>query len=456
MLTGKLKKFSGFFLSVYLSSLLYKIYTVLKYLFTFWYITFAILMYRKQGVMLIKSHFSQPRWLIFCSGLVLTGLLFFQSTADSQQKRPRGPSATLVEAEAPSRRTLKQVLRLAGTATAASRFTLTSQTSGRLLSLPVQVGQYVKKGQLIAQMEAQTFQQDMRQIEADLAVLKAQKKEAQATLTLAEKEFDRDATLYTKKLVSKTELDTSRTTLETQRSRLSVLEAQLQQKKVALQGGALRLSDTKIYARWPGQAAHVVSKRFVDAGAIMSANTPLVECVSLDPIVVRTSVSEKEFTQLNTGQKVNLRSDAYPGRTFGGAVARIAPVLDPETRNGEVEIQVPNPEHLLKPGMFLQGELIIATRVNVPTLPRAALVEKEVNQSNVTGVFLLKSQDEGQKVSFVPVKTGFEEAGFVEIMSPDIQGKVVTLGNHLLQDGSLVRLPQSRKLKTRASRSKRP
>lgn len=367
--------------------------------------------------------------------LMVTGSLVFQRTADSQQRRGGGERPlTPVKTVTVQKQTLQNKLALTGSAVAAERFTIASQTAGTLVALPLQVGQYVKKGQFIAQMEATDFQQDLRQIEADLAVTTAQQREVRANLKLAEEEYARDAALYSKNLISQTELATSNTSLETQRSRLRVLEAQRKQQEVALQGGKLRLSDTRIYAQWPGSGSRVVSQRLVDAGATVSANTPLVELVSLDPIVVKAPISEKDLGKVKAGQQVKMHSDTYPDQSYQGFIARIAPVLDPETRNAEVEIQIPNPKHQLKPGMFLQGELILATHANAQSLPLEALVER---QGQAPGVFVV---GEDQKVEFVEVKMGFREGDRLEILSPVIQRPVVTLGNHLLSEGAGVKI----------------
>ncbi len=377
----------------------------------------------------------QNRHYILIMAFMISASLLFQQTAGSQQ-RPGGREKPLtpVKTVKVQKRTLQNKLSLTGTATAAERFTIAAQTSGRLMSLPLQVGQYVKKGQLIAQMEEQDFQQDLRQIQADLAVTQAQKQEIQSNLRLAEEEYARDAALYSKKLVSQTELAASRNTLDTQRARLRVLEAQERQQNVSIQGGKLRLSDTRIYAQWPGAGSRVVSQRLIDAGATVSANTPLVELVSLDPIVVKTPISEKDLALVKVGQSVNMRSDAYPEQAFRGTIARMSPVLDPETRNAEVEIQLANPKHQLKPGMFLQGELILATHPQTQSVPLESLVER---QDLPPGVFVVQPD---QSVKFVEVKTGFSEDPYLEIISPVIQGEVVTLGNHLLSDGAKVKV----------------
>lgn len=387
------------------------------------------------------------RSLLLITSLTLVSALLFQQSADSQQGKGPGRGGakmpTQVEVAPISSRLLQDKLPLTGTAIAAERFTITSRTSGRLVSLPLKMGQYVRNGEVVAQMEEQDYQQALTQLKADIAVIEAQKQEVRANLNLAEQEFDRDATLFGKKLLSESDLETSRTALQSQRSKLEVLQAQARQKEVAVRGGQLNLSDTRIRAQWPGGGARVVSRRLVDPGAIISANTPLLELVSVDPIIVQVPISEKDLAHVRVGQQVQMQNDAYPEQRFLGSIARLSPVLDPLTRSAEAEIQIANPKHLLKPGMFLVGDLILDNRPQARTVPLEALLDR---QDLPKGVYLLEQekpeagQQAGQKARFVEVKTGIIDGEYVEILSPPIKGQVVTLGNHLLSDGAAIRV----------------
>jgi len=137
------------------------------------------------------------------------------------------------------------------------------------------------------------------------------------------------------------------------------------------------------------------------------------------------------------GQTATLETAAYPGQQFTGAVGRVSPVLKETSRQARVELVVPNPKGRLKPGMFVQVRIEFARHADVTVAPTSAVVRR----NDVEGVFLL---DEAKMiVHFVPVKLGIVEGDVAEVLEPALAGRVVTLGQHLLEDGVPVLLPAS-------------
>ncbi len=119
-----------------------------------------------------------------------------------------------------------------------------------------------------------------------------------------------------------------------------------------------------------------------------------------------------------------------PDKIFTGNVVRIAPLLKESSRQARVEIEIPNPGQLLKPGMFVRAQIEFARHDNATLVPYAALVKREGKE----GVFIADLNN--LKALFTPVKTGIIHGELVEVIEPEISGFVVTLGNHLLEDGS--------------------
>ena len=131
-----------------------------------------------------------------------------------------------------------------------------------------------------------------------------------------------------------------------------------------------------------------------------------------------------------------MTTDAFPGDVFDGRVARIAPILKETSRQAAIEIDISNPDERLKPGMFARVQLQFDEIPNATVVPVAALVKRGEQQ----GVFLA---DEQQMVAkFVPVTVGVTNAEVAQIVAPLLSGIVVTLGQHLLEDGSSLTLPQ--------------
>jgi RND family efflux transporter MFP subunit len=170
-------------------------------------------------------------------------------------------------------------------------------------------------------------------------------------------------------------------------------------------------------------------------GALLKANDPIVSVLDIGSLEASIQIPEQSYGRIRIGQAAVLTTDILPGRRFTGRVVRMAPFLQESSRQAEVWIEVPNPDGSLKPGMFVKVELEFARRENVLTIPSSALVRNQERQ----GVFLVDTTD--AKARFVPVTTGITDGDRVEVLEPPLSGLVVTLGQHLLQDGSSVLLP---------------
>ena len=132
---------------------------------------------------------------------------------------------------------------------------------------------------------------------------------------------------------------------------------------------------------------------------------------------------------------VELETDAFPGRRFAGAVERIAPVFRESSRQARVEVQVDNPTRELKPGMFIRVTVELLRVQDALTVPRAAITER----GGETGVFEVDEQN--ARVTWRPVDVGVHEDDRVEVAprpGDALSGVVVTLGQHLIDDGDPV------------------
>ena len=162
---------------------------------------------------------------------------------------------------------------------------------------------------------------------------------------------------------------------------------------------------------------------------------PIVSVLDIGVLKGSVHVIERDYTRMSLGQKVEISTDAYPGRTFPGTVARIAPQLKESSRTARVEIEAPNADSLLKPGMFIRVSVVYGEHKDATLAPSAAVTRRE-NQSVIFTV-----DTEKQIVHLVPVKVGVTDADSVEILSPKVSGLVVTMGHHLLSEGAAITLP---------------
>jgi RND family efflux transporter MFP subunit len=179
-----------------------------------------------------------------------------------------------------------------------------------------------------------------------------------------------------------------------------------------------------------------VAKRNMDAGAYVSpsAQVPFAEVVDISMVRMVANVVEKDLRRVEEGEPAMVDVDAFPGETFRGRVARVAPVLDPATRTAQIEVEIPNPGHRLKPGMYARVTMTIEQRAKALTVPSNAVVTIEGKR----GVFVARNNT----AAFRPVEIGIEDGTRVEIRDGLNDGDpVVTTGAAALQNGDRIVLP---------------
>jgi RND family efflux transporter MFP subunit len=179
----------------------------------------------------------------------------------------------------------------------------------------------------------------------------------------------------------------------------------------------------------------VVGERFVDEGSMLAPNTPILSVLDINTMIAAIHVIERDYPKVRIGQEASVTTDAFPGKSFSGKIVRIAPLLKETSREARVEVEVPNADGLLKPGMFVRVKIQFEEHKGTTVVPFSALVKREGRQ----GVFVIGP--EKKRARFVPVTSGISDSERVEILSPVLSGWVVTLGHHLLEDGSPIILP---------------
>ncbi len=326
-----------------------------------------------------------------------------------------------------------------GTLVPKSQFVVAPKVSGKLEKLYVDIGDPLKNGQLVAQVEDDEYEQQVIQAEADLNVAKANLEEARSAVELAQRELERAESLHKKRIMSDSQMDAARAQSNAQESRFKVTAAQVSNRESALEAARVRLSYTRIKAAWDkGSDIRYVGERYVFEGALLSPNSEIISVIELQPITAVIYATEKEYFRIQPGQEVAVTNTAFPDRTFQGKVTRVAPLLKETSRQARVEIDIANEDGSLKPGMFVNAGIEFARRDKAKLVPFSSLVQR----GSQAGVFI--ADTENKKVLFKPVKVGIIEGEAAEVLEPaDISGYAVVLGQHLLQDGMNIILPES-------------
>lgn len=365
-------------------------------------------------------------------------IVFWAYTAnkDDSSQSAEKKEARIVPVEVATVETgsIQLVRTFTGAVEAMEEFVIAPKISGRVIELNVDLSDQVNRGQIVARLDNDEYIQAVRQARADLAVAKANLAEANSLESLANRELKRIEKLRKKGVASETQLDAAKREALTRQAAKQVREAQLSRAQAQIQTSEIRLGYTEVRADWrtESQGPRVVAERIIDEGETVSANTPLLRIVALDPVKAVFYVSETSYARLKSGQLVKLSTDAYPGREFAAEIVRIAPVFQESTRQAQVELKINNPEQLLKPGMYVRAQVILEEKQQVTIVPENALIKRK----NQWGVFSVSA--EGTRVVWTPVKVGIRNEERVEVTAPDLGDRVVVLGQHLLGDQSSI------------------
>jgi membrane fusion protein (multidrug efflux system) len=274
------------------------------------------------------------------------------------------------------------------------------EIAGRIVAIHFAEGSAVDAGAPLFSLDATIY-------EAELA-------QAEANLNLSQRNYERTNQLSRKDWTSERAMDEARSALERDRAATALVRA--------------RLAKTRIPAPFSG----LIGLRKVSVGDYVVPGQDLVNFESLEPIKVDFGVPERHLARLARGQRVAVHVDAFPGRTFDGEILAVDPLIDAGGRSIAVRAAVPNPQQLLRPGLFARVEVTLAVRPQAITIPEEAIVPR----GNDRLVFRVIDG----KAVLTPVETGQRQDGRVEIVAGLGPGDVVVTAGHLkIRDGAAVR-----------------
>lgn len=323
-----------------------------------------------------------------------------------------------------------------GSLEARSQFVVAANVSGRVERLLVDLGDLVKQGQVIAELDDAEQTQGVAEAGAELAVARANVADTASALEIAERELERARELKKRGLMSDAEVDAMKSRHLSRATAVKVARAQLQRALATHRRARIRSDYTRVIAAWSGDdETRVVARRHVSTGDTVGPNDPLITVVDLDPLDAVISVTERDYGQLRGGQEAEISTDAYPGRTFPGTIKRIAPVFRESSRQARMELEISNPDGLLKPGMFIRAEITLDHADGAVIVPEVALTTRE----GQIGVFVVS--EGGDAVTWRPVEVGIQQGDKVQVIG-EVSGRVVVLGQQLIDDSSEITIPE--------------
>jgi len=201
-------------------------------------------------------------------------------------------------------------------------------------------------------------------------------------------------------------------------AKIKGVQAQAEQAEVALGLAEIRLEDCTIKAPISG----IISKRFVDVGAMVGPTQPLVSIVDIDTVKLLTHVSDEDLDKVKLTQEVEVKVGTYLNRSYQVKEINISPVMDPLSRKIEVKINISNPDYLLKPGMFPKIKLW-GEKKNLLLVPKGAVVKKEGKEQ----VFVVRDN----RAYLQKVTVGLEKDGLVQIIKGLKEGDQVVISGQI-------------------------
>jgi membrane fusion protein, multidrug efflux system len=320
---------------------------------------------------------------------------------------------------------ISQTLSLNGTAAGVPNqdVRVSALVSGRVAELSVAEGDRVHTGQVLARLDNRVFR-------GQLQGAQAAEQQAKANFDNAQLALARNEDLYSRGVTAQKELENSRT-------QQAVAAATLQQADAALELAKLQVARCEIVSPLNG----AVAKRFVSVGEQVdgTAAQPIVEVANLAEIEFLGNAPAMYLAKMHPGETVYVTSESVPGQKFAGRVEAISPAVDPATGVGLVRIRIPNPNGMLRLGIFLSAEIAVDTRVRVLTVPAEAIYRDSTGQPRVFVV----QQD---SATAVPVKLGIETKDRVELVDDAVKegSTVILAGGYGLADTAKIQTkPQS-------------
>lgn len=350
---------------------------------------------------------TKKSWFTLLAAVLVVGLFAMTRSNNGQAMEPAGEvvrtlgAADVVIAE---RGALQPGIAVTGSLQPAERVEVKAQLGGQVSRVLAEQGAAVRKGQVLAELDAGA-------LGAQLAGADAQTASARAALANAEREAESARTLAAEGALAERDLRQAQSALSAARAQLAAAQAQRAQ-----------LADSRSRAVVRAPVSGVVSVRAVSAGEAVNPGQTLFTVVNVDHLELAARVPAAEVVRVRAGQPVTFAIDGFPGRDFRGEVVRVDPVADPATRQVTTYVRLPNPTRELVGGLFATGRIQSGAAAEGVLLAAEAL-RGEAGQHHVLVV-------EDDRIARLPVGlTGRDEGTNRVVVSGIEAGTIVVTGS---------------------------
>ncbi|PTW46169.1 efflux RND transporter periplasmic adaptor subunit [Rhodovulum kholense] len=333
---------------------------------------------------------------------------------------------------AATRGTVERTVLATGTVEASQLVSVGARVSGQIETLAVALGQEVKAGDLIAQIDSLDQQNDVLQAEADLANIMAQIAAKTASLTKDELTLNRQVKLAAQNYVSDGDVEAAQADVDVDRADLEALEAQRKRAEVTVSTAKIALERTRITAPITGTVVAIVVEEGQTVNAVNDAPT-IVKLANLDRMVVKAEISEADVVHVRPGQDVRFTILGEPDTPFTATVRDVEPapseIEESDTISTDEAIyyngllEVDNPDRKLRIGMTTQVSIVLDRAQNVLTVPASAI------RTGPGGAEVQRYDPATGTVRAQPVEVGLNDKVTAEIVSGLSEGDRVVTGS---------------------------
>ncbi|MDB5451691.1 MAG: hypothetical protein JWO33_269 [Caulobacteraceae bacterium] len=317
-----------------------------------------------------------------------------------------------------------------------------AQATGQVQSLKVELGDVVRRGQLIAVIDPQNQQNTLRNAEANLALQQAQRASQEAQLAQNELTLKRQAQLVKSGAAAQAVLDQADAQVKVSRANLHASDAQIRQAEISVERAKVDLSRTQIIAPIDGVVAAISVREGQTVNAVQSAPT-VVRLAKMDVMTVKAQISEADVINVRAGQKVYFTILGDPDRRYYGVIRTVEPAPEQNASSGasasgslgggtnqaiyyNALFDVPNSDGRLKAAMTAQVNVVLDERKRVLAVPAQALGAKAKD-----GRYAIKVLDKDGKAAERQVVVGLNNNVKVEVVSGLKAGEAVVVGDSL-------------------------
>ena len=365
----------------------------------------------------------KPLILILALGVGVGSYFYINKTEEANQVH--------YITEPVKRTTIDKNVLATGSVRASQRTEVGAQVSGKIISLNVKLGQAVKKGDLIAEIDASNQSNSLSTAEASLASYQAKLKSAQVALEVAQSNYARLSKLYKSDSASLSDLETAKNTLASAKATVDEVKSQIQTAQISVNDAKTNLNYTQIISPMDGIIVSVP----VSVGQTVNSNQTsptIVQVADLSKMLIKLEISEGDIAQVQEGQEIRFTTLAEPNRTYQSKIDTVDPALTTLTDNNYTEESgnteaiyyyanalVDNADNRLRIGMTVQGQVNIAKRENVLVVPTSTLKKK----GNKTTIQVLNNNQVEEK----EIQTGLSDSQYTEVISGINEGEQVVV-----------------------------